>query len=235
MKPSGHTEDANDKELVVVLDIGFSGSTLVVIKGGTPLFSRRFSLGGRELTDILVQSLMVDWDQAQSLNKVYGLSAYHAGFDLKEGETQNGQSENDSNNKEPRVKNAQIAKTILSALQPHLESFLEGLIRSLNYVIAQQRGSRLEKILLCGTASHLHKLECYFTDKLGIPVERMRNRLLSEITEQLPEPKAQTGRWTTALGLALYREEFDSTGSNQSAEKEIPIVDGQVLSGEVSP
>ncbi|MCH9022263.1 MAG: pilus assembly protein PilM, partial [Planctomycetes bacterium] len=86
MKPSGHIKEVNDKELVAVLDIGFSGSTLVVIKGGTPLFSRRFSLGGRELTEILVQSLMVDRDQAESLNKVYGLSAYNAGFGLKDNE-----------------------------------------------------------------------------------------------------------------------------------------------------
>ena len=234
MKQSDHPADDKNMELVAVLDIGFSGSTLVVMNDRTPLFSRCFSLGGRELTDILAQCLMVDQDQADRLNKVYGLAAYHAGLSAKDDETHHVQDANDSPPQTARGQNAQIAKTILSALQSHLDNYVEGLVRSLNYVIAQQRGSRLDKIVLCGTTSHIRKLDCYFSDKLRIPVERMQNRLLSEITEQLPETRAQTGRWATALGLAMYGEEFDPTGSTQSVEKEIPVVDAQVPSPEVT-
>ena len=226
--------DDKNKELIAVLDIGHCGSTLVVVNDRTPLFSRCFSFGGRELTDILAQSLMVDQDQAERLTKVYGLAAYHAGLSPKNDDTHNVQGENDSTQQTARGQNAQIAKTILSALQSHLESYVESLVRSLNYVIAQQRDSRLDKIVLCGTTSHMQKLDCYFSDKLRIGVERMRHRLLSEIAEQLPKPRAQTGRWATALGLALYGEEFEPAGSTPSVEKEIPVVDAQVSSPEAT-
>ena len=112
---------------------------------------------------------------------------------------------------------------------------MEALVRSLNYVIAQNRGSRLEKIVLSGTASHLKKLECYLSDKLGIPVERMQNRLLSEISEQIPESRGQSGRWATALGLALFGEGLESMGSNPSVEKEIAVGAEIGQSQEVAP
>jgi len=233
-EPADPEHSNGDKELVAVLDIGYSGSTLVVMNDQSPLFSRRFSLGGRELTDILAQSLMVEQDQAERLNKVYGLAAYHARLSSKDDETHTVQGGSETQLQAATGQNAQIAKTILSALQPHLESYVEGLVRSLNSVIAQQRGSRLYKIVLCGTTSHMQKLDCYFSDKLEIRVERMRHRLLSEIAEQLPKSKAQTGRWTTALGLALYGEVFDFTGSKQSVENKIPVVDAQVPSREVT-
>lgn len=189
-RTGGLTESTAKDELVGVLDIGYTGTTLVVLHGGKPVFSRRFALGGQKMTRLLSQHLMIDPAQAERLKVKFGLYC-HAEAPLADSE--NGSKEYDLH----------IAKTIFTALQAELDDFTEGVIRSLNYVISQQRGARMTKLLLSGTASHLKHLDSYLAQQLEIPVEPLSNPLLTELLRAMPASRATNGSWCVATGLAL--------------------------------
>jgi type IV pilus assembly protein PilM len=202
------TPEESDKEkinaLIAVLDIGYTGSTLVVCNNKGPVFCRFFSLGGRQFTDILSQRLLVGTNHAEALKLKYGL-------DCRSGQFSTSQAEHETMSSGAVAttslikQNTEISQTIYMALQKDLASYVEGLIRSLNYVITEHPGVQLQKMLLCGSGSHMCNLAGFLTEQFGIPVEMLVHPLLAEVVEHLPDSRAQTGSWTTALGLALIR------------------------------
>ncbi len=197
-----------ENRLHALIDIGFGGSTLVVWNSGGPVFSRRFPFGGKLCTEILSQRLMLDAEPAESLKLAHGLD-----FESRKLRPYAGSAELEapssvavaSPERRPQTDH-ELAKTLFAALQTDLTVFVEGLIRSLNYIIAEYPGAQLHKILLTGSASHTAHLTDYLTGQFEIPVERLNHDLLQEITAGLPASRADSGRWTTALGLALGKE-----------------------------
>ena len=101
----------------------------------------------------------------------------------------------------------EIGKTIFAALQSDLSDYVEGLTRSLNYVITNGQGARLRQIHLAGAACHTRNLDRYLSEQFELPVRVLAHPLLEEITNALPATRAQAGNWTTALGLALKQME----------------------------
>lgn len=178
------------EELIALLDIGYTGTTLVVMRGKNPVFCRRFSLGGKEMTKWLSQHLMIDPVQAEKLKVAYGFCFYSEILQ-------------DAPDNQPSRESLRISKTIFTALQSKLDEFIEGVIRSLNYVISQQRNVRMTKLLLSGTASHTRHLNSYLAEKLEIPVEHLSQEILSEILQSLPLSRATSGSWCIATSLAL--------------------------------
>jgi len=189
--------------LVAILDIGYRGSTLIVSNQNGPVFCRRFSIGGRELTDILSQRLLINYEHAETLKLTYGLDCQAR--KLRFGNTDNGVSNLAVSLTAAVGQDNEIAKTIYTALQSDLADYVEWLIRSLNYVVAEQQGAQLDRILLCGSASHTKNLDRLLTEQFGMPVKIISHPLLAEILEYLPASRAQSGTWATALGLAMLK------------------------------
>lgn len=184
--------------LTAMLDIGLSGSTLIVQNDRHPLFCRRFHLGGSQLTDALAQRLALEFKQAERLKLAYGLDSRSRR--LRTGDdAQTTDNSNDTDSDE-------IAKTIYAALGPDLNEYVEGLLRSLNYVIAEHNGAGLNKIVLCGSAGHTRNLNQFLQSQFNVPVEIVSHPLLTEISDQLPRTRAQQGSWATALSLAMTSE-----------------------------
>ena len=208
----------NYSVLTAMLDIGYSGSTLVVAKDNKPVFCRRFALGGQELTEALSQRIMVDLQQAENLKIAYGLDCQSRRLrfaDQSEGRVAEAaiidaeEADSDVADFEPdSVGQPELAKTIYAALQKDLNDFVQGLTRSLNYVISEQNGARLEKILLCGSASHTRNLDNFLGQEFSLPVDVFSHSLLEEITKYLPATRSHSGTWGTALGLALTEEQI---------------------------
>jgi type IV pilus assembly protein PilM len=192
-------QDSDEEELVAILDIGYSGTTLIAAQAGNCLFCRRFSLGAREMTQTLSQHLMIDPVQAQRLNMEFGL---HYQSEEKTGDSCD----------------QHIGKTIYAALQSGLDDFTESVIRSLNYVISRQRGARLIRLLLAGTASHTQQLDAYLSDRLEIPVEHIVHPVLRDICQALPASRATCGSWCVATGLALSA--FENFQERSKVEKQ---------------
>jgi len=198
-----HTDPSEDI-LTGILDIGFSGSTLIVCDREKPLLCRCFQLGGKKLTETLSQQMMLDYHLAEKLIATHGLDCQsrHLRFSNSPDEEKSVAVIDDDNTDD----NTEIAKTIFAALQIDLNDYVEGLIRTLNYIIAEHSCARLEKILLCGSAGHTKNLSQFFAEQFELPVEPVMHPLLQEIVPYLPHTRHNIGSWTTALGLALAKE-----------------------------
>ncbi|MCK5269453.1 MAG: pilus assembly protein PilM [Sedimentisphaerales bacterium] len=203
-----------DDILTGVLDVGFHGSTLVVCGPRGPIFCRRFQLGGRGLTQALAQRLMIDERLAEKLKIAYGIDSRSRRLripDVREEKTdlrsdQGGVAVATAENETARTGN-EISKTIFAALQADLNEYVEALIRTLNYVIAEQSSARLDRILLSGSAGVMDNLDQFLNEYFELPVVHIANPLLAEITRYLPSTRCNIGSWTTALGLALAGED----------------------------
>ncbi|MCK4628636.1 MAG: rod shape-determining protein, partial [Sedimentisphaerales bacterium] len=101
----------------------------------------------------------------------------------------------------------EISKTIFAALQADLNEYVEAVIRTLNYVIAEQNNARLDRILLSGSAGIMSNLDQFLKEYFELPVVHIAHPLLDEITRYLPSTRRNIGSWTTALGLALAGED----------------------------
>jgi len=202
--------EQTDDILTGVLDVGFYGSTLVVCGPRGPIFCRRFQLGGRGLTQALAQRLMIDDRLAEKLKITYGIDSQSRHLrisDVREDEAdfrsdQGGVAVATAENETARTGN-EISKTIFAALQTDLNEYVEALIRTLNYVIAEQSSARLDRILLSGSAGVMDNLDQFLNESFELPVVHIANPLLDEITRYLPSTRCNIGSWTTALGLAL--------------------------------
>jgi len=203
--------------LTALLDIGYSGSTLIVHDSQGPFFCRRFALGGREMSEILAQRLTVDFPRAEQFKRRFGIDCNSRQLCLAgavadtNGEPADGNPQGNETIRQPSdpapKQDLEIGKTIFAALQSELSDYVEGLTRSLNYVITNYQGARLQKIYLAGAAAHTQNLDRYLADKFELPVKIITHPLLAEITSNLPATRAQAGNWTTALGLALTQME----------------------------
>lgn len=189
--------------LTAVIDMGYCDSRLIVCNGQGPILCRRFQLGGRELTEILAQRLMIEPRQAENLKLAYGLDCQTRRLRFAgEGDRATAVVDEKANGQDK----SEIAKTIFAALQGSLIDYVEGLIRTLNYVIAENSGSVLKKILLSGQGAHTSNMTEFLSDQFELPVEIISHRLLDEIKGFLPASRANIGAWTVALGLALTEE-----------------------------
>jgi len=216
-EPDSENSAKSNHPLTAVLDMGWSGSTLIVHDSQSPLFCRRFALGGREMSEILAQRLTVDFARAEQFKRRYGIDCKSRQLCLADSvadanaEPAEGNSHWDLTARRPSnsslEQDLEIGKTIFAALQGDLRDFVEGLMRSLNYVITNCQRAQLQKIFLAGAAAHTQNLDQFLADQFELPVKIISHPLLAEITSNLPATRAQMGNWTTALGLALKQME----------------------------
>ncbi|MBN2377535.1 MAG: pilus assembly protein PilM [Sedimentisphaerales bacterium] len=205
------------EDLVAVLDIGYAGSTLVVRNNEGPIFCRRFSFGGRKLTDLLTERLMVNYPQAEKIKCTFGFDSQvrqlcsvtnSVSTRIRQNHDLDTDIDNDPNAIIPGQadSDSELAKVVYAALQNELNDYVEAIIRSLNYVISCPGNSRLSEICLCGSGAHLKNLDSYLHDRFGLPVSIYSNVILDEIIPYLPPSQSGSGKWATVLGLALAGE-----------------------------
>lgn len=204
-------DDVASHTMRALLDIGYSGSTLVVMKGAVPVFSRRFSLGGYEMTAFLAQRLGISTEQAEALKVAYGLDFTPARSPQILAPVLQAADLPDSPQAAPLCDAPQkadrdISSMIFDVLETNLNEYLLALTRSLNYAINEHHGQKLADIILCGSAAHTLNLDQYLAQQFDLPAHVADHPLLNEIVEPLPRTRAQAGTWTTALGLALTEE-----------------------------
>ncbi|MBN1764450.1 MAG: pilus assembly protein PilM [Sedimentisphaerales bacterium] len=201
----GNQPASSPKEpIIAILDIGYSGSSLVVSSQRGPVLCRRFQLGGRELTQTISQRMMIQYPQAEQIKILYGLDTQARHFRYNVSDT--GKSRTALAECENPIPNTDIAKTIFTSLQGELTNLAEGIIRTLNYVITEHQNTCLTKIALCGSAGMTKNLDTFLAGQFELPVEIITHPLLDEIIPNLPESRSNRGAWATALGLALARE-----------------------------
>ena len=196
-------DSCNAGSMRALLDMGYSGSTLVVLREGVPVFSRRFGLGGHEMSALLAKRLGMAAAKADVLKVAYGLKCIDTDQCPAVSVPDPGSV---APSDIPVEQGNEISRMIFDALEVNLNEYLLGLTRSLNYSINEHRGLELTDITLCGGAGHTINLDRYFAEQFGLPTHVVNHPLLNEIVEHLPPTWAQAGAWATALGLALAEE-----------------------------
>jgi len=210
--PAGVPAEAGLRPLTALVDVGYSGSTLIAAEPCGPVFCRRYPLGGREMTRLLAERLGVGEPAAERLKRTYGI-------DCQSRQLRAAPQTAPASGAEPAAEavssggagpedrpDHEIGKTIFAALAGGLAGWVEGLTRALNYVVAREAHLRLEKVLLYGRGAYTRNLGVFLTRQFGLPVQHAEGELLRQITSCLPCTRACEGSWTTALGLALPRE-----------------------------
>ena len=197
--------------LIALLDIGFHGSTLVVRNQNGPVMCRSFPFGAQLMRDTIAQRLAVPPAYAEKLRTAHGfefrsvapacLQPAHAVATIAP-DPPAPQPAPQSSPHDP-----QISRAIYDAVHDHLVDFAEGLTRALNYIINEYRAAELHRITVCGAPAHTRNLAAFLADQFELPVDCIDHPLLPQITSFLPPSRVLPGIWSTALGLALTRED----------------------------
>lgn len=164
----------------LVIDIGGQVTQLVIFQNGSPIVTRMIPLGGQRFTETVMQSLAIEYTEAEYLKqRQKGLLPW---ADLPEEQ---------------------------SDLHLQLESLVSELARevrrTIEYYQIQNKAAVIEKIFLSGGGAKLDNLTRYFEEHLEKPVvmvEPMANigMLLSFDKQYLRDIAPQ---FTVAIGLAL--------------------------------
>ena len=199
--PDPDADDSPDiARLTAILDLGHAGSTLVVVGPYGPVFCRRFDFAGIQLIRALTDRLSLPESIAEKLIKRYGIDSQSRKLRLAPVAAEPLSDRSDTLPLDDN-RNAEIGKTMYAALTPHLAAFVEGLVRSLNYVISQEPSAILHRVLLTGRTAQLPNLDDYLAQQFELPVHRFHASVIDSLLDQLPATRSCPGSWTTAFAL----------------------------------
>ena len=173
-----------EKPICAVLDLGWSGSMLVILYGGTVVYTRGLSDGGiRVLHQALHERLRLESDVADYLLDEIGLA---------------GKAKDDDGIELPME-----ARTLLAA---HIETLVQELNVSFSYITHEYPDAPLAQLLLTGSAANVPGLAEHLQAVLGIEA---RVVTAADVVESAPGLSEMCGSpaLVVAAGLAQFREE----------------------------
>ncbi|KKQ53181.1 MAG: Type IV pilus assembly protein PilM [Parcubacteria group bacterium GW2011_GWD2_38_11] len=167
--------EKNEKETVLIVDIGDRRTSFSVTKGGLPCFTSSIPLCGQSLTDVISKGMNIGFEEAEKIKISYGI-----GDDFK----------NDA---------------LFKATQPVLENFAQEIERSIDFFITGLKYSNsIDKIIICGGGANTKGILPYFSKKLGREIQLGNPWINMKLGKNLPViEKNQSLQFSTAAGLAL--------------------------------
>lgn len=168
-EPAGGTD--------VLIDIGGGVTTILVHDRGTPRFVRVLPVGGRDVTESLVEQLGLSREQAETEKALVGLPVEGAG-----------------------------AEGPARIIEQRISGFLEEVRSSVDYYLGQPGAQALGRVVVTGGGARLPRLEERLSAVLRLPVEpgrplaTVRIGKLGLSPDQLDEV---SGVGAVAIGLAL--------------------------------
>lgn len=167
--------EKNEKETVLIVDIGDRRTSFSVTKGGVPCFTSSIPLCGQSLTDIISKALGVSFEQAEKMKISYGI-----GDDFK----------ND---------------VLFKATKPILENFAQEIERSIDfYLTGLKYSNNIDKIIICGGGANTKGIIPYLSKKLNREIDLGSPWVNMRLGKKLPIiEKNQSLQYSTAIGLAL--------------------------------
>ncbi len=166
-------------EVVAIVNIGAQTSTINVLAGGVPAFTRDVATGGNQYTAEIQRALSVGFDEAER---------------IKIGER--GSESQDV-----------VPQEVEQAMRAVTNNLVGEIARSLDFFAATAADMRIQRVYLAGGSSRVSGLEAAFKERTGLEVELMNplakmlpsNRFDAEFLEQVG-PSLGVG-----IGLAMRR------------------------------
>ncbi len=182
-------------EIMAVVDIGASTSSINIFKGNLLQFARETTTGGDQITQSMVrriatengQKLNITLQDAEKIKREYGVP--------KENET-------------GKTDNGLPLSQISAMVRPILERLVNEIKRSLSYYSQSSGEKRLDRILLTGGGSKLKNIGSFLTKGLGVKVEIFGLLDYIKIDAQISNQELLSNvapNLTVAIGLALGR------------------------------
>jgi type IV pilus assembly protein PilM len=166
-------------EVVALVNIGAGTSTINVIAGGVPSFTRDVATGGNQYTAEIQRALSVGFDEAER---------------IKIGE------------RGPESQDV-VPQEVEQAMRAVTSNLVGEIARSLDFFAATAADKRIQRVVLSGGSSRVAGLEVAFRERTGLQVELLNplakmvssNRIDPELLDQVG-PALGVG-----IGLALRR------------------------------
>jgi type IV pilus assembly protein PilM len=125
----------------VIVNIGDLSTEINIIQERAPQLIRSVTIGGQTLIRAVSQSLGLDEAQADQFLNKFGLTQTKL--------------------------EGQVAK----AIKPSLDTLVTEINSSIKYFMAENPGSKIEKLIISGQTATLPELSTYFANSSGLPVE----------------------------------------------------------------
>lgn len=170
---------ARGDEVIAIVNIGAQTSTINVVAGGVPAFTRDIATGGNQYTAEIQRALSVGFDEAER---------------IKIGE------------RGPESQDV-VPHEVEQAMRAVTNNLVGEIARSLDFFGATAADMRIQRIVLAGGSSRVPGLEVAFRERTGLEVELL-NPLAKMLptTRFEPELLDQVGpSLGVGIGLALRR------------------------------
>ena len=170
--------DSADAPLgTIVMDLGFSGSIIVVTYGGAVRFTRSIPVGGDIITKAIQQELNLDVQQAEEYKKVYGMDPMQA-----EGK-------------------------IFNVIRPIMDNLILEIKRATVFFTKHNSSANIKRLILTGGTALMPELLTYVAKNVDFEVQLanpLANFQFSQKLEPRRKDLSQDGpMYSTAVGLAL--------------------------------
>jgi type IV pilus assembly protein PilM len=168
------------EDVVALVNIGAQTSTINVIAGGVPAFTRDVATGGNQYTAEIQRALSVGFDEAER---------------IKIGE--------------PRGRDSQdvVPQEVEQAMRAVTNNLVGEIARSLDFFSATAAEMRIQRVFLAGGSSRVSGLETAFRERTGLEVELL-NPLAKMLPSTRFEPELLDTVGPSlgvGIGLALRR------------------------------
>lgn len=144
-------KNISELETVLVLQLGASDSSIIIVSGGHPYLVMPLTATGNGFTGTLVNYYQLDWAKAEEFKIREGLG----NLQLNEAQSVSGPG-------------------CFPALSSQLENLIIDIEHTFKYFsnqLIKSRAPALERLVLCGGSAVLKNLDKFLADKLKVPVD----------------------------------------------------------------
>ncbi len=161
----------------MILDIGFSGSLIVVSYGGAVRFTRAIPIGGDVLTRTIQQQLSLDLPQAEEYKKVYGMDP------------------------------AQADGRVYDVIKPVIDSLILEVKRADVFFTKHNSFASIKRLVVTGGAALMPNLISYIAQNVEAEVQLANPLSSLEISSKISKHTdllfEQAPKYSAAIGLAM--------------------------------
>jgi len=167
--------EKDEKETVLIVDIGDRRTSFSVTRGGVPCFTSSIPLSGQSLTDVISKGMNVAFDEAEKIKISFGI-----GDEFK----------NDA---------------LFKSTEPVLENFVQEIERSIDFYVTGLKYSKsVDKVIICGGGANAKGILPYLSRRLGREIQQGNPWINMNFGKNLPAiEKNQSLQYSTAIGLAI--------------------------------
>lgn len=223
-----HEQASEDAAPVrIVLDVGYSASKVLIVRGGRVLFFKLLEVGGRKLDELVSQRLDMSPDDAAAARRANAAGATSASSAIADNEPdifspQSPTIEPDGDGDSAPAPEAgraaatgaaaALATRIHDAIRPALAELTREVALCLRYYSVTFRSERPAELLVVGGEAEQAGLHALLTEDTGMPVAPMDPLASVELGAWSQWFEGGPGRlaWATAVGMARRHEVSNS-------------------------